>query len=205
MLSVTAACRGPCTPSPPCQTPDTPLANAESVEEVGGRVRWYGAIDNAGSTLSEPPSAPFVPGGAEGTERAARISGTFASSAHAFAVLGLQLDPGAMATIGLGSVGFSFWTKSEVARGKMRVTATCSDGDSFALEVRELREWTEVGIPYKSLKPSPANHSSTLDATRIERVEWRLTGAAESYDLVVDEVSAFSCVPRVPPFSCDAK
>jgi len=90
--AVTVACRGPCTPSPACESPGVPLANAEAGEELGGRAHWYAQVDTAGSNLAQPISAPFMAGGANHTQRAARISGTLASSVDAFAVLGLKLD-----------------------------------------------------------------------------------------------------------------
>jgi hypothetical protein len=208
LLIATAACRGPCTPSPPCQTPEAPIANAESVEAEAGGVRWYAAVDTAGSTLVEPPAAPFVLGGANGSERAARISGAYAPKAPGFAVLGLQLDRRVMDAIAPRAVGLSFWTKIGGASGPLRVTAICSDGDSFGMEIRRvdaLKEWVNVSIPYKVLKPSPKNHSSTLDATRIERIEWRLLGSDERYELLIDDVTALYCLPRDVHPSCSAK
>lgn len=213
LLTANAACRGPCTPPPSCRTPRHPLANAEADEELGGHARWSAKVDRVGSKLAEPASAPFAVEGANGTQRAARVSGTFASSGDAFAVLELELDRDATAALaspafGSRPIGLSFWAKSASASGsllKARFTVTCGDADSFALDLPVYEAWSEFQIPFTALKPLPTNRASTLDPTRIQRFEWRSTEPGQRFDLAVDELVAIACIQRDVPTYCHVK
>lgn len=205
LLAATVACRDPCAPSPPCKAPSYPIASAEAGEELGGRAHWYAKSDTAGSSLAEPGWAPFVAGGANGTRRAAQISGKLAPRVDAFAVLVLQLDR-AVDTILSRYLGLSFWAKIESpSRAETRFTVTCWNGDSFAGDLRLYEGWTEYTVPFKALKPSSANRSSTLDPSQIRRIEWRLTAPLDRFALAVDELLAVNCFPRALPVSCDPK
>jgi hypothetical protein len=183
------------------------VANAESNEELGGRARWQATIDAVGSTLTEPPAAPFAPGGAHGTERTARVSGTLGASTHAFAALRLELEPGGGAAFGSQPVGFAFWAKSKVASfgTKFQLSVTCWSHDSFEMDIPLFDSWTQYSVPFTALKPALESDSSALDWTRIQRIEWRPTGSGVPYDLAVDEVIALGCRPHAVPPSCYAK
>lgn len=202
-----AACKGPCSPPPPCRLPKTAIANAESSQELGRHARWYARRDSTGSMLAQPPAAPFAPGGANGTQRAARITGKLAPNEDAFAALVFALDPNAVAALGAPMVGVSFWAKrgSTSSSGKLRVSATTPEATAFGVDVLLYDEWAEYMVPFSALKPATANASPKLDANRIETIEWRVTGAAESYDVWVDEVGSFGCLHRTIPPSCSVK
>lgn len=183
--------------------PSVAVANGESGEELEKHARWYAKLDTAGSTLVQPAEAPFAPGGAKGTQRAARITGTLTSSADAFAALELVLDPSAAAALGSPMIGVNFWGKQgSISRGKLRVSATTTDGTAFGIDVPLYGEWTEYMIPFNALKPATSNGPSTLDASRIQRIEWRVTGTAAPYDVFVDEVGSVGCTPDTRPTGC---
>lgn len=207
LATLVAACRGPCSPPPPCRLPKTAIANAESGQELGRFARWYAKRDSIGSTLVQPPAAPFSPGGANGTQRAARITGKLAPNEDAFAALVFALDPHAAAALGAPMIGVSFWAKrgSTSSSGRLRVTATTRDATAFRIDAPLYDEWAEYAVPFRALKPAVSSASSTLDPTRIETIEWRVSGAAESYDVLVDEITSFGCIPGAVPFSCLAK
>jgi hypothetical protein len=182
--------------------PSVVVANAEG-EELEKHARWYAKLDTAGSTLVQPATAPFAPGGAKGTQRAARITGTLASSAAAFAALELVLDPSAAAALGSPMIGVNFSGKQgPTSRGKLRVSATTTDGTAFGIDLPLYEGWTDYMIPFRALKPVTSNGPSTVDATRIERIEWRVTGAAVPYDVFVDEVGSSSCPPDTRSTGC---
>jgi hypothetical protein len=203
LLSASVGCAGRCAPAQPCPSPPLSLATAESSAELGGHARWYGVHDAAGSTLTQPAAAPFAPGGAEGTRRAARISGKLATSADAFAALVLELDQSAGAVFGSYPAGFGFWAQSSGgSRAKLHLSVSCVDGDSFGVNLRLAEGWTHFAVPFSALQPSTANRSTSLDSTRIRRIEWRAAGTAMSYDLGVDEVVALRCRPSARPPSC---
>jgi hypothetical protein len=186
--------------------PSVAVANAESGEELEKHARWYAKLDTAGSTLVQPAAAPFSPGGAKSTQRAARITGTLTSSADAFAALVLVLAPNAAAALGSPMIGVSFWGKQgSTSGGKLRVSATTTDATAFGVDLPLYGEWAEYMIPFRALKPATSNGPPTLDATRIERIEWRVTGAAAPYDVFVDEVSSFGCIGDTRPSWCSVK
>jgi len=179
------------------------VANAESGEEREKHTRWYAKLDTTGSTLVQPAVAPFAPGGAKGTQRTARIAGMLSSSAAAFATLQLVLDPDTAAALGPPMIGLRFWGKQgSSSRGKLQVSATTTDGTAFGVDVPLYGEWTEYTILFSALKPATSNGPSTLAATRIERIEWRVTGAAAPYDVFVDEVRSVGCTPDTRPTGC---
>src|SRR5215216_1713206 len=41
LAATVAACKGPCSPPPPCRLPKAAVANAESSQERGRGARWY--------------------------------------------------------------------------------------------------------------------------------------------------------------------
>jgi endoglucanase len=172
---------------------------------------WYTFVDKAGSTITPPSQIAFLmsPGGASGSQYAARMMGKVAAAGQPlFAGMGFSFTDPKAAYDATAFDGISFYAKlgaGSTANVRLKVPdrntdpagGTCSECfNDFGADLTLTGEWQKYSISFSTMKQMEgwgAPHPPTVDKSHLFGVQWQVTQPGTSYDVWVDDVRFTGC------------
>ena len=181
------------------------------VKDRGGY--WYTFVDKSGSTVT-PTSGDqggtftMAPGGANGTQFAAHMTGQLSSGDTVYAGMGLNFQEPKGAYDATAYKGISFWAKKGPgSTGKLRLkvpdTNTDPDGkvckecfNDFGMDLTLTDEWTQFVVPYigmTQMKDWGSPRMPGVDSSRIYGLQFQVNEKGAAFDVWVDEIQFTGC------------
>ena len=184
--------------------------NNQVLAQKGRGGYWYTFADK-GSTITPMAGAlggtfSMSPGGANGSQMAARMNGKVAGSGTVYAGAGFNFaDPKAPFDVSAYK-GISFWARrGENSTGTIRVKLpdvnTDQDGkvctecfNDFGVDL-ELTTRGEVMVIFWGHSRCPVGglHVPVLDTTKMYGVQWQVNTPGADYDIYIDDVQFTGC------------
>ena len=182
-----------------------------AVKDRGGY--WYTFVDKSGSTVT-PTSGDqggtftMAPGGANGTQFAAHMTGQLSSGDTVYAGMGLNFQEPKGAYDATAYKGISFWAKKGPgSTGKLRLkvpdTNTDPDGkvckecfNDFGMDLTLTDEWTQFVVPYigmTQMKDWGSPRMPGVDSSRIYGLQFQVNEKGAAFDVWVDEIQFTGC------------
>ncbi|OQX67395.1 MAG: hypothetical protein B6A08_15590 [Sorangiineae bacterium NIC37A_2] len=201
-----------------CEGPDGLIDDGEdnnnATAVVAGRGGyWYTFVDDAGSTVWPTAGAhggtfEMSPGGAEGSQFAARFKGKIGNGSVLFSGMGMNfLDPkGPYDASKYG--GISFWAKKGPgSTGKIRIKIpdnnTDPDGgvctecfNDFGMDLTLTEEWQRFIIPWYAMRQMPGwgrPKKMKIDPTTVYGIQVQVNEPGADYDIAIDQIRFTGC------------
>jgi hypothetical protein len=155
--------------------------------------KWYKITDEPMGGKSTVDAA-VVPGGAGGSKKAGRMSGTVTTDFQfgGFAGMGVEIASGAGKDLS-GYTGVSFYAKGDA--GKYRVSvpiAAVKDHNEYGKPFDAPKTWTLFRIPFSQLTQNSWGGKAAWTGKDITGVEFVTVGAPRSsYLLEIDQISFY--------------
>jgi hypothetical protein len=175
------------------------------IHRVDGRGGyWFTFVDQEGSTVK--PTSPFTmaEGGPEGSQAAARVSGTIAGSGSSlYAGMGFKLLEGPGTYDASRFQGIRFKAKGP---GKVRfeipdgntapeggVCSACYNDFGVALAFTDRWETYTVSFDDLAQQPGWGDRQPEIDKSRLSAIEWQFGSAGRDFDIWVDDIELVGC------------
>jgi hypothetical protein len=192
---------------------NTEDGDAQIATVAGRSGYWYTFIDEQGSDIVPTPGTrggvfEMTEGGADGTQFAARASGTVADGVDPFAGVGFNFtDPKSPFDASRYS-GITFFAKrgpgsTREVRIKLPDINTEPDGEvcagcynDFARDIELTNEWTRYTIPFpyfKQLEPWGDPIMGEVDASQLFSVQFHVKDPGADFDIWIDEIQFTGC------------
>jgi hypothetical protein len=205
---------GSACPAPEALIDDGEDNNNQTAVVDGRGGYWYTFVDDAGTTVWPTAGAQggtfeMSPGGANGTQYAARFKGQVAGSGSViFTGMGMNfVDPkGTIDTSKYGGISF-YAKKGPGSTGKVRVKMpdnyTDPDGgkcsecfNDMGADLNLTEEWQLFTLPFKSLNQLPGwgrPRRMKIDQTTMYGIQFQVNDPGMPYDIWVDEIRFTGC------------
>ncbi|TKC92085.1 hypothetical protein [Polyangium fumosum] len=174
---------------------------------------WYTFADQAGSTITPQAGAlggtfSMSPGGANGSQSAARMNGKIGGSGTVFAGMGFNfVDPKAPADISQYK-GISFWAKrGENSAGAVRVKLPDVNTDpegkvctecfnDFGMDIQLTTTWTQYFVLFGAAQQQAGwgqPRPGAPERAKMFGVQWQVNTPGADYDIYIDDVQFTGC------------
>lgn len=174
---------------------------------------WYTFVDDAGSSVVPEAGKTggvfrMTPGGAQGTQYAARMTGTVGSGNRVYVGMGFNFVDPKSAYDASKYEGIRFWAKrgpgsATTVRLKVPDAATDPDGkictecyNDFGMELTLKEEWDDYVIPFSVLKQERSwgsPHTDKIDSSKLYGVQFQFNQPGQSFDMWLDEIEFTGC------------
>lgn len=174
---------------------------------------WYTFVDNAGSTVTPTAGAQggtfaMADGGANGTKKAAHMTGSIGTADIVYAGMGLNfVDPKGQYDASKYK-GVSFWGKKGPGSiGKVRLKMpdvntepdgkVCSECfNDFGMNLVLTDQWQQFTIPFSALKQlkgwgNPIK--SSIEPTTLYGMQFQVNEPGATFDIWIDEIQFTGC------------
>jgi hypothetical protein len=175
-------------------------------EDRGGY--WYTYSDSFGTTIT--PEDEFAPsaGGANGSSRAAHISGKTGDRKNVWAGMAFALANPKGPYDASKYKGISFWARRGSNKSTAQVYFRVPDGNTtpdggvckdcfndFAANVKLNTQWTKYTFPFDSLKQEPGwgEPRPRITPSKIYELQWQIKTRNVDFDVWVDDVKLVGC------------
>jgi endoglucanase len=172
---------------------------------------WYTFVDKLGSTITPPAQTTFLmsPGGANGSQHAARMMGKIAGSgAPLFAGMGFSLTDPKAPYDATAYTGVSFFAKvgaGTTTSVRLKVPDINTDPagkvctecfNDFGTDLTLTEQWKKYVVPFATMSQMEgwgAPHPKSIDKSKLLGMQWQVTAQGVSYDVWVDNVQFTGC------------
>jgi endoglucanase len=174
---------------------------------------WYTFLDNAGSTVTPTAGAQggtftMADGGANGTKKAAHMTGSIGTADIVYAGMGLNfVDPKGQYDASKYK-GVSFWgKKGPGSTGKVRLKMpdvntepdgkVCSECfNDFGMDLVLTDQWQQFTIPFAALKQMKGWGNpikSSIEPTTLYGMQFQVNQPGATFDIWIDEIQFTGC------------
>jgi len=189
-------------------------ANSNQTNPIKGRGGyWYTFVDKGGSTIT-PTSGDqggtftMAPGGANGSQFAAHMTGQLSSGDTVYAGMGLNFVDPKGTYDATAYKGVSFWAKKgpgSTAKVRLKVPDINTDSDGkvctecfndFGMDLTLTDQWTLYTVPYiamSQLKGWGSPHTAGLDSSKVYGLQFQVNEKGAKFDVWVDEIAFTGC------------
>lgn len=201
----------------------TLISNSEHEELTLLNTQWYSYNDNGNGGAStvtplggETEEEAFVmtAGGADDSYNASKINfvldkGTLSQDQSPFVGMGFSTTTDDTGLDLSGSDGVSFYHKGAACEFKVPLEGNIEQYNFYSISVPSHNEWTKVTVLWPNLEQSPYwGVQVPWDASKINKMQWQISGESGSGELWIDEVSvnglAFT-TPLIPTTTNETK
>jgi endoglucanase len=181
--------------------------NNKSVEADMRGGYWYTYVDKAGSTVEPTGNFTPAPGGANGSQFAARMHGKLGGGSTLYAGMGFSFtDPKSAYDISCCK-GISFWAKKDGAgtgnvRFKVGDAFTSPEGgvcktcyNDFGADYNLTNDWKQYTINFADMRQESGwgEIRQKIDSTRVFQLQWQVKDPGQDFDIWVDQVELTGC------------
>jgi endoglucanase len=186
--------------------------NNQVLVQDGRSGYWYTFVDDTGSTV--PPTAgsqggtfAMTAGGANGSQYAARMSGTVGAGGIVYAGMGFNFVDPKDAYDASKYGGIAFYAKKAGAASSVRLklpdVSTDPQGsickqcfNDFGANMNLTDAWTQYVLPFEASKQEEgwgAPRVPSITPSKMFGVQWQVNTPGAAYDVWVDDVSFVGC------------
>jgi endoglucanase len=187
--------------------------NNQVLAQKGRGGYWYTFADKSGTTITPMAGAAggtfsMSPGGANGSQFAARINGKVAASGTVFGGMGFNFaDPKAAFDVSTYK-GISFWARrGETSTGSVRVKLpdvntdqdgrTCTECfNDFGVDLELTTTWTKYTVIFSWAQQMPgwgAPRPAAVESSKMYGVQWQVNAPGADYDISIDDIQFTGC------------
>ena len=198
--------------------------NNQVIVHQGRSGYWYTYVDDAGSTVTPEAGSKggtfvMAEGGANGSQYAARMTGTVANAGTVYVGMGFSFTDPKEAYDASKYGGIKFYAKKGAGAGGIRIKIadgnTAPEGgrcqecfNDFGANVELTPAWTEYVLPFY-LSKQESGWGDTFNQilpNSLYGIQWQTNTPGASFDIWVDDISFVGCdsVSEEPPAGGDA-
>jgi endoglucanase len=188
--------------------------NSNQIADIQGRGGyWYTFVDDAGSTIvpeagKNGGTFAMTPGGANGTQFAAHMTGSIGGGGTIYGGMGLNfVDPKGQYDASKFK-GITFWAKKgpgSTGNVRLKVPDVSTDPDGklckecfndFGLDLQLTEEWTQYTIPFTSMKMMKdwgSPRADGIDPKTLYGMQWQVNEPGAKFDVWIDEIAFTGC------------
>ena len=186
--------------------------NNQVIVQDGRSGYWYTYVDEVGSTIEPTAGAQggqFVmsPGGANGSQYAARMSGKVATGGTVYCGMGFNLTDPKDAYDASKYGGVKFYAKKaggSTGTVRLKIPDSSTDPDAgrcqecyndFGATMELTGEWTEYVLPFYLTKQEESwgDHFPAITPSKLYGMQWQTNIPGAAYDIWVDDISFVGC------------
>jgi len=181
--------------------------NSQILPNEGRGGYWYSYSDSFGTTVT--PEDEFVPspGGANGSAKAAHISGKTGDRKNVWAGMAFALSNPRGPYDASKYKGISFWAKrggksTDLLYFRLPDVNTTPDGgvckdcfNDFAANVKLTNVWKKYTFPFDGLKQEPGwgEPRSHITPSKIYELQWQIKTRNVDFDVWIDDIKLVGC------------